>query len=169
MSSPTRAAAIKLTWQECQEMIDLLAEALRPRPIDVVVGISRSGLVPAVMLSHALGVRPFAVLDIARTESDDHNAAKRAPELRDIMNVGMLPGRRLLLVDDIVGAGATLAAARALLEPICQEVRAAVLVWNLANSAGDGRRQAPDHHACLVHGWVEFPWECKPAGEGHHA
>jgi hypoxanthine phosphoribosyltransferase len=157
--APATRPILKLSWGECHDLVELLSGALDGEVFDAVVGISRSGLIPAVMLSHLLGVRDFGVVDVVRTESDDHHSAKRAPHLRDVMNLRLLAGKRVLLVDDIAGAGQTLAAVKAMLVAIGSRVVSAVLVFNRGNHQPDGT--PPDHHGCLVHQWVEFPWECK--------
>ena len=167
--SPMAMADHRLSWTECHQLTGLLADAVAAAQCTVIAGISRSGLVPAVMLSHALGIRDFAVLDLRRTVSDAVHSQKRPPLLCDAMNLGALANRRVLLVDDIVGAGATLVAARALLEGLASQVVTAALVYNRANDPEGRAAAALDHHACLVHGWVEFPWECKDLREAHHA
>lgn len=149
-----------LSWNEVHDLVELLADSVREKTFDIVVGISRSGLVPAVMLSHALGVRPFAVLDIARTSSDAYHSEKHAPVVRHEMNLSNLGGLRVLLVDDIVGAGETLRVARALLDSRGAKTTAVALVFNRKNSKTATVAEL-DHYGCQVESWVEFPWECK--------
>ncbi|MFY0580466.1 phosphoribosyltransferase [Cystobacter fuscus] len=152
---------LKLSWQEIDQLVGLLSRQLRSMPIDVVLGVSRSGLVPAVMLSHHLGIRDFAVLDIKRTESDERNARKSAPVLRGILNPSLLKGRDVLLVDDIVGEGLTMRAAYEVLRPLCRSITSCALAVNQRNLGTAAPRDVVNHHGCLVHGWIEFPWEGK--------
>lgn len=158
--SQSQNVPLKLSWNECHELVELLASPLRGRSIDTVVGISRSGLVPAVMLSHALGIRDFAVLDIARTKSDAHHSDKHSPVLRDVMNARLLSAKQVLLVDDIVGAGETLRVARDVLTSLGARPTTAALVFNRGNARCDPLPEL-DHYGCRVECWVEFPWECK--------
>ena len=148
-------------WDEIDGLTRLLADRLAGAGIEGVVGIARSGLVPAVMLSHRMGVRPFAVLDIARTDSDAVEAGKSQPADRGALGLEAMRGRRVLLIDDIVGQGLTLDAARGVLAAAGAEPVTAVLVVNHANLAGREARAIVDHWACDVHGWVVFPWEGK--------
>lgn len=153
----------RFSWEEIDGLTRLLADRLTGLEIEGVVGIARSGLVPAVMLSHRMGVRPFAVLDIVRTDSDAVEAGKSQPADRGALGLEAMRGRRVLLVDDIVGQGLTLDAGRRALVAAGAEPITAVLVVNHANLAGREALAIVDHWACDVHGWVIFPWEGKDA------
>ncbi|WNG23034.1 purine phosphoribosyltransferase [Cystobacter fuscus] len=156
-----KKSKLQLSWGEIDQLVELMARQIKGKQIDVVLGISRAGLVPAVMLSHHLGVRDFAVMDIKRTDSDSVNATKSAPVLRGILNESMLQGRNVLLVDDIVGEGLTMRTARELLSPKCKSLVTCVLVVNQKNLGTAAPRDVVDHHGCLIHGWITFPWEGK--------
>ena len=151
---------ICVSWGDIDGMIDVLVPVLSQQRFDVIVGISRSGLVPAVMLSHSLGIRQFAVLDIRRTESDRIDAAKHAPMFAGAFNEGSLRNSRVLLVDDIMGEGATMAAAKAYVAASCASLTTVALVVNLGNCRVDPS-SILDLFACAVHDWVVFPWEGK--------
>ncbi len=45
---------IHVTWNDIDELLDIVHEKIET-PIDKIVGISRGGLIPGVMLSHRLG------------------------------------------------------------------------------------------------------------------
>jgi uncharacterized protein len=150
-----------ISWQEIDGMVALLADQLQTANIDVVLGVSRSGLIPAVMLSHILGVRPFAVVDIARTTSDDINAQKTEPEFRGSLNLGSLKGKNALIVDDIVGKGLTMRMVQKLVGEQGAIVTSVTLVVNQENLGLENPSDVVDHYACLLNGWVVFPWEGK--------
>ncbi len=156
-----KKSKLQLSWGEIDQLVELMARQIKGKQIDVVLGISRAGLVPAVMLSHHLGVRDFAVMDIKRTDSDSVNATKSAPVLRGILNESMLQGRNVLLVDDIVGEGLTMRTACELLRPKCKSLVTSVLVVNQKNLGMTAPRDVVDHHGCVIHGWITFPWEGK--------
>lgn len=146
-----------LSWVEVDRMVSALVEELRPYSFGSIVAIARSGLVPAVMLSHGLGVRELGVLDIRRTLNDGIDAPKQDPVLRGGLNTTALGNNTVLLVDDIVGSGSTLLAARS---ELCQySLITATLVVNKTNLGARPVSEIVDHHAAVVHGWVVFPWE----------
>ncbi len=150
-----------ISWNEINGLVRLIADRVRDKPIDAIVGISRSGLIPAVMLSHTLGVRNFAVLDIIRTTSDNVNADKTIANYRGILNQQFITGQNVLLVDDIVGEGMTLRAAKEIIKDIGANIVSATLVVNQNNLGTIAPEEIVDHYGCIVHGWVIFPWEGK--------
>jgi uncharacterized protein len=150
-----------ISWNEINGLVRLIADRVGDKPIDAIVGISRSGLIPAVMLSHTLGVRNFAVLDIIRTTSDNVNADKTIANYRGILNQQFITGQNVLLVDDIVGEGMTLRTAKEILKDIGANIISATLVVNQNNLGTIAPEEIVDHDGCIVHGWVIFPWEGK--------
>ncbi|MBK1665297.1 hypothetical protein CKO38_10920 [Rhodospirillum rubrum] len=150
---------VSMTWDDVTQAIDLLAVPLANTPFDVVAGIARSGLVPAVILAHRFGIRDFSVLDIERTQSDAIHAHKVSPTLIGLFNAPLLEGRHVLLVDDIVGEGLTMRAARALLTSRAKTVSTCCLVVNKGNFKGERITEVVDHFGCVTHSWVRFPWE----------
>ncbi|GGB38942.1 hypothetical protein GCM10011380_30500 [Sphingomonas metalli] len=114
---------------------------------DLIVGIGRGGLVPAVYLSHATGL-PMVSLD---------GSGGQAPDLATL--AGRLKGRRAVIVDDINDSGRTIARLRAgLAEAGAGEVRFAVLIDNSASAEQvDYRHRVIDRRT--VKDWFVFPWE----------
>lgn len=118
---------------------------------DLLVGIGRGGLVPAVYLSHRLN-RPMRSIDYSSLSADaalDDVAARSAA------------GIRLLIVDDINDSGGTIAALRRLLAEKggdASHVRFAVLLNNSRSGQSvdywaDGIDRDVDKR------WFVFPWE----------
>ncbi|ORT47309.1 phosphoribosyltransferase family protein [Frankia sp. KB5] len=156
-----------LTWHDVAGITEALAAAVIADGVpDVVVGILRGGMVPAVLLAHHLGVRDVRALTITHTQSDGVNAPKaERPVLANPDSVGRLDDRDVLLVDDVVGSGDTLDAARShLVHSHPGSVRTAVCLLNLANwpttrgpASGDGR--IATYVGREIRRWVVFPWE----------
>lgn len=165
-SASPHEQVVVLSWPEIDGIVELIAERAGRYRIETIVGIARSGLVPGVMLSHRMGVRSLAVLDIARTDSDAVNAPKSQPRLRSLSHPHAVQRRRVLVVDDIVGGGLTMAMAAGVLRELQAEVVTATLVVNQRNLRAARPERAADIVGCVVHGWVVFPWEGKP-GAGH--
>jgi len=47
-----------ITWEEVEELVDLLAKQIAQSgyQIEYIFGLQRGGLIPAVLLSHKLGI-----------------------------------------------------------------------------------------------------------------
>jgi len=152
------------TWQEIDGMIYSIASHIEKDDIDAIVGISRSGLIPAVMLSHLLDVRNFSILDIKRTDSNAINSKKSEPHYQGLFNDLYVKNKNILLVDDIVGAGETMKLAREILNPLVQTLKAATLVVNESNLKDCTVFDIVDYCGAIIHGWAIFPWEGKHLG-----
>ncbi|MEV4706741.1 phosphoribosyltransferase family protein [Actinoplanes sp. NPDC049316] len=154
---------IVLSWPDVAKTVDTIAGQVRDYGLpDVLVGVLRGGLVPAVLLSHQLGVRELRAVEVVHTLDDSVNADKSGtPQVVNPATLGDLTGMDVLLVDDIAGSGDTLVCTVGLLHAAgAKRVRSAVLTVNRANWH---RRQRPaDVVTYLGHqvdSWVIFPWE----------
>jgi hypoxanthine phosphoribosyltransferase len=131
---------------------------------DVVVGVARGGLVPAVLLCHTLGVRDLRAVDVTHTTSDDIDATKSTePRSSNIASLGDLGGANVLIVDDIAGTGLTLReVTRLAYSRGAARVRTAVCVLNRANWPGPcDPHQVITYIGTTVDRWVIFPWETR--------
>jgi hypoxanthine phosphoribosyltransferase len=131
---------------------------------DYIVGLTRGGLVPAVILSHAIDVPMHALKVSLRDQTDT--------ESNCWMSEDAFHGKKILIVDDINDTGATLDWIIADWQSSCMPknvqwqdvwgntVRFAVCVDNL--SSGFSRRvnyAAVEINKAEVDEWIVFPWE----------
>jgi hypoxanthine phosphoribosyltransferase len=121
---------------------------------DFLIGIGRGGLVPAVYLSHALGLPTLSVDHSAQVHDFAGAALERlAARTRE--------GERLLVVDDINDSGATIGKLRALLTAAGaagQHIRFATLLDNIrSTSRVDYRARTIDR--AETKDWFVCPWE----------
>jgi hypoxanthine phosphoribosyltransferase len=136
--------------------VDAVAGAVEAggwRP-DLLVGIGRGGLVPAVYLSHATGIAMLSV-DYSAGVADFGEAllARLARRAAD--------GERLLIVDDINDSGRTIDRLRAALGGYGADlgnVRFAVLIDNVRSTAAVDYRSRSIDRVVDKH-WFVFPWE----------
>lgn len=165
-----------LSWDNIDRDCDKIAMKILKsewRP-DYIVGITRGGLTPAVILSHLLDVPMYTLKVTLRngTEEDcDHNCWM--PE--DAVGYGKMGAledtpTNILIVDDINDSGATIAWIKSDWPQSClpntpvwndvwhKNVRFAVVVNNLSSS------ETVDFYAREINKsendvWIEFPWE----------
>lgn len=121
---------------------------------DFLIGIGRGGLVPAVYLSHAVGLPTLSVDHSTQV----HEFAGAALER---LAARTRAGERLLVVDDINDSGATIAKLRAMLAEAAADagqIRYATLLDNIRSvSAVDYRARTIDR--AVTKDWFVFPWE----------
>lgn len=159
--------AAVLGWAEFTAITDQLAHRISADGCpDVVVGILRGGMIPAVRLSHVLGLRDVRALDVTHTTADGVNAAKTPrPLLHNSSSLGEVTGLDLLLVDDVAGTGETIEVCRSVLEAAgAGNVRIAACVLNEANWRDSGDHDPGDvltYLGAAYQGWVVFPWETR--------
>jgi hypoxanthine phosphoribosyltransferase len=132
---------------------------------DLVVGILRGGMVPAVMLAHRLGVRSVRGVEVTHTTLEGLNALKTPhPVITNPTSLGAVTGADVLLFDDVAGSGDTADTAAALLSGSAGRVRRAVVVvnivnWHAANACAP--HDVHDYIGTTCAGWVRSPWEAR--------
>ena len=138
--------------------LDILKTDWRP---DYIVGLTRGGLIPAVLLSHLLSV-PMYTLKVQLRDGD------RDTETNAWMPEDVTDGKNILIVDDINDTGDTLAWIRDDWEKSVfkgdiayhwhKRIRVAVLVNNLASNEQIDWC-AMDINKAEDPNWIVFPWE----------
>ena len=157
--------ALDLCWVGLEGILVGLVERIYADGVpQLVVGILRGGMIPAVMLAHRLGVRSVRGVEIAHTLTEDTNSAKTsAPEVTNPGSLGQISGD-VLVVDDVAGSGATADLAAGMLGAHVGRVRRAVVVVNTINWAGANTaapHEVHDYIGTTCAGWVRFPWEVR--------
>ncbi|ASI98407.1 phosphoribosyltransferase [Thermococcus celer] len=142
---------IYLTWWQVDRAIFALADHLREYGPDVIVGVARGGLIPAVRLSHVLGDVEVRVIDV-KFYKDIEERMER-PVITIPLH-GSLEGKRVVVVDDVSDTGKTL-------EVVIDEVRkkGASDVKVACLSMKPWTKVVPDFYVFRTDKWVVFPWE----------
>ena len=159
-----------LSWEEVKDLTHQLARAIcaEGKP-DVLIGVQRGGIIPAVMLSHQLAIPDMLTLPIRRTLSDAIYASKQAPSVLMPEPLPHLQGRDLVVVDDIVGSGETFRAALQVVTACApSRVRSVVCVVNRAHWDPVNQSEPQADLFAIgreVRAWVVFPWEKMFGGE----
>ncbi|MGP3935317.1 phosphoribosyltransferase [Nonomuraea sp. KM88] len=164
--SPSAVAPSGIThllWPRMEELVRWIAEAVRADGTpQTLVAVLRGGAVPAVCLSHQLGLRDVRTVEVTHTTNDSTNAAKTPqPMTVNPASLGNLTGRDVLIVDDVAGTGHTLTTTTRLVAGAgASRVRSAVCVMNENNWTGRlPAKAAVTYIGTIAHGWVIFPWE----------
>lgn len=148
---------LRLTWQDIENMCDRITEEIKKRgyKIDVIVAVSRGGLIPARILSDRLDVR--LITSISIVFYDDIGKRLDNPRLvQGISNEKLIRYKNILLCDDIVDTGESLELAINHLKQLKPKniLSTSLLVKPHAKIYPDIFEQETD-------AWVIFPWETK--------
>ena len=147
-----------LTGDDIEDNCKKLANQIKNSDFkpEIIVGIQRGGSITAVLLSHLLNIEDFCTIGIRSTKSDDIHAQRLKPIIYDSFSLQLVPGKRVLLTDDIIDTGITLSEAKKeLLRYGCKEVKSVTIV---CAPASNGK---VDFFGKEVKPWVVFPWEIK--------
>jgi len=143
------------TWNQIHEMLIAQAKKIRKTSYqpDVIIGISRGGLVPARILTDLLEVPEIATLQI------EFYVDIAQPSIHPTLKQGLtttVKNKKVLLIDDISDTGQSLKLAKSyLLDLGAKEVKIATLYAKTATAT------KPDFVEKTTERWVVFPWEIK--------
>ena len=145
-----------ISWSEYGNLAEALAEKVRAdgRRYDLVVGIARGGIPVAMVVSDRLEVK----IDIVNVKSYNDIGKRTAPRILSTLVEGV-EGKEVLLVDDLVDQGDTLAfLTKYLKDQKPKSLRTAVMFkkpWS---------KTEPDYFLEIVSEWIVFPFELGEAG-----
>jgi hypoxanthine phosphoribosyltransferase len=143
-----------VAWDELDALVAVLAEQLQGERFDVMLTITRGGMVPAGMLAYRLGIRNILVAAVAYY--DDEGMPGEAATFLEFPADPLLRGRRVLVVDEVWDSGTTIAAVVARVRQAGGEPVTAVLHYKPARSRVP---LVPDFHAVETDAWVVYPFK----------
>jgi hypoxanthine phosphoribosyltransferase len=172
-AAPSTTAREVLGWEQFGEAARELARTVvrsgwMP---DVVIAVARGGLVPAGAVAYALDVKAMGTLNVEFYTG----VAETLPEpvvLPPLMDTSDLPGRKVLVVDDVADSGRTLAL-------VMDMIRAHGLPADLDGDGVAGEGLAVDARSAVIYAkprsvidpdyvwrrtdrWINFPWSAQP-------
>ncbi|MCX5008338.1 phosphoribosyltransferase family protein [Streptomyces sp. NBC_00638] len=169
----SRQGAYLLDWASFGQLTDDIADAVRAEGFapDAVLAVARGGLTAAGYLTCALDAPVMHTVRVRRTADDSRYAAKQQPVVEASAGLALKPGDKILVVDDIVGTGATADVVLAFLAEqgiAGDDVRFAAVVRNHLSA------YVPDFCPAVIDDWIVFPWEttresldkCRPFPSG---
>ena len=142
-----------VSWEELERLVGELAERVRGE-YDVMLAITRGGLVPAGILAYALGIRNILIAAVAYY--DDEGKPGPEPLFLQFPADPLLVGQRVLIVDEVWDSGTTIHAVTERVRQAGGMPTTAVLHYKPTHSRVPG---APDHHAVATDRWVVYPFK----------
>ncbi|BAN90761.1 phosphoribosyltransferase family protein [Aeropyrum camini] len=157
--SGRRVELIHLTWRDIEHAVSDVADKIVRSGFEpeVIVGILRGGIVPALLLADALGVKNIGVVEIKLYTSV--GVRKPRPFLRQPLVIEV-KDKNVLIVDDVSDSGLTLQhAIEAVDLYLPAQVKTATLYikpWT---------NLVPDYYSKSLDKWIVFPWERREVEE----
>lgn len=142
---------LKLSWNTINDALDCLAYMIEPKRPNLIVGVSRGGLVPATMLSHRLN-KPLELIQCSAYTGTQRNTS---PVIVKGWQ-GKFNHESTIIVDDILDTGDTYASLLNIERGVGADFTFATLVNKQCQRFGAFRNyviQTPKEV------WVQFPWE----------
>lgn len=153
-----------ISWKEITDIIKYIGSNIgKTYKPEIIISIVRGGMIPSVILSHVLNIRNVENIKSIETLNDEIDAIKQKPIVDTNINLSNIKGKKVLIVDDILGSGVTI---RKIKEEVKKwkpkEVRTAICIVNEENwekSNKTNYRNEIEYIGKSVKGWVVFPWE----------
>ncbi|MCC8191208.1 MAG: hypothetical protein LIP77_11345 [Planctomycetes bacterium] len=142
---------IRLSWDTFQKDCETLAATIRAsgRQYDKMLCITRGGVFVGGLLAHILGLRNITTIALRLYEFDQQGSVVEQLSGPDLP----LPGSRILVVDDLLDSGRTLAF---ITEKWREEYQIDIAVLY---DKGGGCLRPTFSAATIPDVWVQFPWE----------
>jgi uncharacterized protein len=152
----------RLSWPQVEVLTAMLNLGIYQSNVtyDVILVISRGGLVPGCLLSQGFANRNVLPVAIERYPGDARES-HRKPHILYFPEKRALKGKKVLIVDDVWDFGHSfIAVERELMKCGPALVHTAALEFKPTRNKYPGRR--PTFYAEETADWVEFPWESFP-------
>lgn len=146
-----------LTWERFGSACRELAQQVKDSGFEpeVLIAVARGGLLPGGGLSYALGVKLTDAINV-EFYTDVHETLPDPVLLAPLLDTDSIRGKRLLVVDDVVDSGRTLALVLDLLATHGADARSAVLYAKPTTVV------EPDFTWAHTDQWIVFPWSAQP-------
>ena len=126
--------------------VDRLAEAVKPHKPEVLAGIESRGFLVAAPLALALGCGFVMIRKQRKLPGDTISytyALEYGSDTIEVQADAVTPGQRVVMLDDLLATGGTMAAAIHLLRRLNADVRAAAFVMELTFLNGRKKLDVP--------------------------
>ncbi len=144
-------------WQEVEKLCDTVYEIIKQDDFepDLIIGLSRGGLIP---LGYLANEKMFDIRDTLSIAVRSYDKTKQGSiTLRlPVHTEDLQRYKSILIVDDLIDSGKTIAFVMNLLKQDLPDaiIKSAVLFYKPASAS-----VKPDYYAQETTDWIVFPWE----------
>ncbi|MBN1994920.1 MAG: phosphoribosyltransferase [Anaerolineae bacterium] len=150
------AKKIYLSWTEVDHLLSReLVPRLQHYNYDVVIAITRGGIVPGGIIAEQLGIQQILVASVDFYEDPEHNLDW--PVFMQFPADSFLRGKRVLIVDDVWYRGREVVSVSERVEQVGGRPVSVVLHYKPQFSQFEDK--TPDFYAVETDDWIIYPWE----------
>ena len=142
-----------VAWEALEALVAELAERVGTE-FDVLLAITRGGLVPAGMLAYRLRLRNILVAAVEYYDDEGRPGPK--PTFFQFPADPLLRGQRVLVVDEVWDSGTTIHAVTERVRQAGGIPTTAVIHYKPTHSVVSS---VPDHHVVTTDRWVVYPFK----------
>jgi uncharacterized protein len=147
---------VYLTWYDVEELVTKLVFKLNT-PYDLILAISRGGIIPGGMIAEALKMKNVLTAAILFTDNTGVGSPISWPQFIQFPDDGLLAGRKILVVENLWNQGRSIIAAKGRIETAGGYPELAVLHWRETSSTFPD--DAPDYYAEITEDFIHYPWQ----------
>lgn len=146
---------IYLTWSDVDRLISSLIPRVEAYVYDVVIAITRGGIIPGAIIAERLGIRQVFVASVDFYEDEEHDLDW--PVFMQFPADSFLRRQRVLIVDDIWDRGKQVVNVTERVNQAGGHPYSVVLHYKPHRSIFEDK--SPDFYAVETKDWVIYPWE----------
>ncbi len=146
---------VYLTWEDVNKLIQTLVPSLETYEYDVVIAITRGGIVPGGIIAEQLGIQQVLVASVDFYQDEEHDLDW--PVFMQFPADSFLRGKQVLIVDDVWYRGKEVLSVTDRVEQAGGQPISVVLHYKPSFSIFEDK--APDFYAAETEEWIIYPWE----------
>ena len=148
---------VYLSWADVDKLISGMMPRLQAFSYDLVIAITRGGIVPAAIISERLAIQQVLVASVDFYEDKEHDLDW--PVFMQFPADSFLRGKDALIVDDIWDRGKQVVSVTERIKYAGGRSRSAVLHYKPQRSQFPDK--APDFYAVATEDWIIYPWDAE--------
>ena len=146
---------IYLSWSDVDDLIRGMVPRLQAYDFDVVIAITRGGIIPGGIIAEQLGIQQVLVASVDFYEDEAHDLDW--PVFMQFPSDSFLRGNLVLIVDDVWYRGKEVLSVTDRVEQARGRPMSVVLHYKPHSSSFPDK--APTFYAAQTDDWIIYPWE----------
>ncbi|MEZ4521004.1 MAG: phosphoribosyltransferase family protein [Thermomicrobiales bacterium] len=144
-----------IDWSEVDWLVQSIVRRVPIEPYDIVLVITRGGMVPACLISERLHLRNIMVAAVQFHNREGENLD--APVFWQFPDDEILQGKSVMIVDDVWDSGRTAVSVRNRVRESAS--RADLVVLHYKPTVSEFPDESPDIYGEITQDWIIYPWD----------